>query len=44
MIKKGQVEEVQSALSEVKFFNQIMEISAYPTFSPKLPHNADNPP
>ncbi|MBP2627910.1 MAG: family transposase [Firmicutes bacterium] len=28
MIRKGQVEEIQSALSEVKFFNKIMGIAA----------------
>jgi transposase-like protein len=28
MTRKGQVEEIQSALSEVKFFNKIMGISA----------------
>jgi IS6 family transposase len=28
MIRKGQVEEIQSVLSEVEFFNKIMGISA----------------
>ena len=28
MIRKGQVEEIQSALSAVKFINKIMGISA----------------